>query len=83
MNVEGAARHGGALGAEVLDAATGEPIAGFGAAECIGPATDGVAMPATWKAGQTLPVGRDIRLRFHLKGKGLRLYSFGFQAVGQ
>ena len=83
VNMEGAARQAGALAAEVLDAATGQPIPGFGAAECIGPVTDGLAVPVTWKAGQTLPVGRNIRLRFHLRARGLRLYSFGFQAIGQ
>jgi len=36
-------------------------------------------VPVTWKAGPALPVGEDIRLRFHLRAKGVRLYSFGFQ----
>jgi len=64
---------------EVLDAATGKPIRGFGAADCIAPTHDGTAEPMTWKSGPALPIGQDIRLRFHLRARGVRLYSFGFQ----
>jgi len=79
VNVEGAAGQSGALAVEVLDAASGEPIRGFGVAECTCPASDGLAVPVTWKAGRALPVGKDIRLRFHLGASGVRLYSFGFE----
>ena len=82
VNIDGAAGLAGAFAVEVLDAATREPIEGFSAAECAGPASDGLAVPVTWKAGRALPVGREIRLRFHLRARGVRLYSFGFQAVG-
>ena len=70
-----------AFAVEVLDAATRRPIEGFGVAECICPTSDGLAVPVTWKAGQALPVGKDIRLRFHLRAKGVRLYGFGFQTA--
>jgi len=79
VNVEGVEEQAGALTVEVLDAATRKPIRGFGAADCIAPTHDGIAVPVTWKAGPTLPAARDIRLRFHLRAKGVRLYSFGFR----
>jgi len=79
VNLEGAAGQVGAFAVEAMDAATRKPIKGFGVADCIAPTADGLAAPVTWKAGPTLPVGRDIRLRFHLRAKGVRLYSFGFQ----
>ena len=82
MNIEGVAGRARAFAVEVLDAATGQPIDGLGLAECICPKSDGLAVPVRWKAGQALPVGKDIRLRFHLRAKGVRLYSFGFRAVG-
>ena len=79
VNIEGAAGQAEAFAVEALDAATGKPIKGFGVADCISPTRDGSAVPVTWKAGPALPVGKDIRLRFHLRAKGVRLYSFGFQ----
>jgi len=79
VNIEGAAGQAGAFTVEVLDAATRKPIKGFSVADCIAPTRDGTAAPVTWKAGPALPVGQDIRLRFHLRAKGVRLYSFGFQ----
>ncbi len=81
VNIEGGTGHARPLVVEVLDAATGEPIEGFSAADCIHPKRDGLAVPVTWKGGDALPTGKDIRLRFHLQGKGVRLYSFGFRAV--
>ena len=81
MNIEGAAGQAGAFAVEVLDAATGKPIKGFAAAECLPPKRDGLAAPVAWKAGPALPVGGDIRLRFHLRARGLRFYSFGFRNV--
>ena len=79
VNVGGVAGRAGAFAGEVLDAATGKPIPGFGVAECIGPASDGLAVPVTWRGGDMLPAGRDIRLRFHLRAPRTRLYSFGFR----
>ena len=79
VNVEGAAGQAGAFAVEVLNAATGKPFKGFGLADCITPTRDGIAVPVTWQAGPALPVGRDLRLRFHLRTEGVRLYSFGLK----
>ena len=79
VNIEGVAGQARAFAVDVLGAATGKPIEGFGVADCISPTSDGTAVPVAWKAGQALPVGREIRLRFHLRTKRVRLYSFGFQ----
>jgi len=81
VNLEGTAGKAGAFAVEVLDAATRKPIQGFAAAECLAPKSDGLAAPVAWKAGPTLPAGGDIRLRFHLRARGVRLYSFGFRNV--
>ncbi|NUQ65801.1 MAG: hypothetical protein HUU20_25325 [Pirellulales bacterium] len=81
VNVAGTAGRPGAFVVEVLDAATAEPIAGYAAADCASTAGDGLAVPVNWKAGDSLPAGKDIRLRFHLRAKGVRLYSFGFRSV--
>lgn len=80
VNFEGAAGNAGAFGVEVLDAATCEPLEGFHMADCLAQAEDGLAVPVTWRGGDTLPAGRDIRLRFHLRAPGTRLYSFGFRS---
>ena len=79
VNIEGVAGRTGAFAVEVLDAATGEPLEGFGPGDCRAPAEDGLAVPVTWSGGDTLPPGRHIRLRFHLAAAGTRLYSFGFR----
>jgi hypothetical protein len=78
VNVEGAAGTPDAFAVEVLEAATGRSIPGFAAADGVPLPADGLAVPMAWKGGQTLPTGQAIRLRFHLRGKGVRLYSFGF-----
>ncbi|MBT4823307.1 MAG: hypothetical protein HON70_46825, partial [Lentisphaerae bacterium] len=80
-NIEGAASRDSAFGVEVLDAASGEVLGGFSRADCRMPAGDGLAVPIAWQGGDALPVGRDIRLRFHLGAPSLRLYSFGFRSV--
>ena len=69
------------LSVEVLDAATGAPLPGFTASDFQPLKADGLAVPATWKGGNALPNGKPIRLRFHLHGKGARLYSFGLRAA--
>ena len=79
VNLVRAPSHAGAFAVEVLDAATRMPIRGFGVADCIAPTRDGAAAPVTWKPGSMLTVGKDIRLGFHLRAKGLRLYGFGSQ----
>jgi hypothetical protein len=80
VNLKGAAGNPGAFAVEVLDAATCEPLEGFHLADCLAPAEDGLAVPVTWRGGDTLPAGRDIRLRFHLRAPRTRLYSFGFRS---
>jgi len=79
VNVEGVTGRPAAFAAEVLDAQTGRPLPGFSAPECQPLSGDGLAVPVGWKQGDTLPTGRPICLRFHLRGKGVRLYSFGFK----
>lgn len=71
----------GRLLVEVLDAATGLPFPGRGAADCQPVTANGTATPVTWAGGDTLPAGNPLRLRFHLQGRGARLHSFGFRGV--
>lgn len=79
VNVEGIQAQSSALVAEVLDASTGQAIAGYTASEFMPLGEDGLNVRLTWKGGQQLPTGRDIRLRFHLGGRNVRLYGFHFQ----
>jgi hypothetical protein len=79
VNIEGSGERDGAFAVEVLDAATGEPLDGSALADCVVEAEDGVAVPVSWRGSPTLPTGRDIRLRFHLRAPGTRLYSFGLR----
>jgi hypothetical protein len=81
VNIEGSAGRTGAVAVEVLDAATGKPLQGFGVADCLMLPGDGLAVPVKWRGGDTLPTDREIRLRFHLIAPGARLYSFGFQST--
>lgn len=69
------------LRVEVLDAATGRPIAGFARTDCRPADGDGLAVTVAWESGTSLPAGKPIRLRFLLE-KGVRLYSFGFVDAG-
>ena len=69
---------------EILDAATGQPIPGYGKADCQRILTDAVRIPVTWRKHRTLAgvkVDR-IKLRFRLYGRA-RLYSFAFQALNE
>lgn len=77
VNVEGAGS-ADAFAVEVLDAASDEALDGFGVADCLVAGRDGVAVPVSWREGAVLPSGAEIRLRFHLREPGVRLYSFGF-----
>jgi len=79
VNLEGVTGQTAAFAVEVLDAITSQPIAGHASADCLFPTQDGIAVPVTWKDGATLPSGKAIRLRFHLRNPGVRLYSFGFK----
>jgi hypothetical protein len=81
VNVAGTASTRSALRVEVLDAATGRAQPGFAEADCQSPETDGLAVPVAWRGGAALPTGHPLRLRFILTGKGVRLYSFGFQTA--
>lgn len=81
VNVEGSRGSKDAVAVEALDAATGKAMKGFAASDCLPLKTDGIAMPVAWKGGRALPTGKAIRLRFHLCGKGVRLYSFRFREV--
>jgi hypothetical protein len=65
----------GDLRVEALDAATGAPLPGYGAAEC-DTLADGFETPVTWR-GRPLPgADRPVSLRFILAGARTRLYSF-------
>lgn len=92
VNIEGVSGKTGAFAVEVLDAETLKPLEGFSLADCQTPTKDGLAVPVTWpgrkprpsepvtwSGSDTLPAGREFRLRFHLNAPGVRLYSFGFQ----
>jgi len=81
VNVERTGSPKTAFAVEVLDAATDTPVKGFGMADCLPLKTDGIAVHVAWKKSKTLPTGKALRLRFHLRGKGVRLYSFGFRSV--
>ncbi len=78
VNVEGVEGHADAFAVEVLDAKTGESLPGFSLKDCLPVSNDGLAVQVKWRGGETLPSGRDIRLRFHLNTPGVRLYTFGF-----
>lgn len=80
VNVENLSGKTGALAVEVLDATTDRPLPGFTAADCIPPASDGLAARVAWKGGNHLPHGKPIRLRYALSGQGVRLYSFRFRS---
>lgn len=79
VNIEGLAAPAAAFTVEVLAADTGSPVNGFAATDCLPVGGDGLAMPVVWKGGTELPAGQNIRLRFHLQGRELQFYSFGFR----
>ncbi len=80
VNIEGLADKPHAFAVEVLDAATGTALEGFGPDDCQMPTEDGLHVPVAWNGSAALPAGRDIRLRFHLGAPGVHLYSFGFRS---
>jgi hypothetical protein len=69
----------GRVEVELLDADTGQAIAGFARGECL-PIENGLDTPVAWMGGKTLgqPQVRRIAIRFHLVGNQTRLYSFRF-----
>jgi len=81
VNIERPAGAASSFAVEILDAATGAPLPGFTASDFLPLEADGIAVPVAWKGGSTLPTGKPIRLRFHLQGKGVRLYSFGLRTA--
>jgi hypothetical protein len=64
---------------EILDAATGTPVAGYGKDDCLDVASPGNALRVAWRGVDTLrgvsvPA---VKLRFYLYGKA-RLHAFVF-----
>jgi hypothetical protein len=72
VNVD--ASKGGELVVEVLDAATLQPLAGYGAQEAEPVSGDRVRAPVQWAGHPWLPQAGMVRLRFTLRGA--RLYAF-------
>lgn len=69
-----AAAAGGRVTVEVLDVA-GRVLDGYGAADCEPLTKDLVRHRVRWKAGDTLPAGREFRLRFRLRNASLFSYT--------
>jgi hypothetical protein len=73
----------GNLRVEILDAATGQVVPGYSAADCHPISEDGLALPVNWSSKVDLRgiQAKRIRFRFHLSGAGNspRLCSFGFE----
>ena len=69
----------GGLEVELVDADTGQAIAGFSRGDCL-PVKDGLNTAVAWKGGATLDQTRKrrISIRFHLRGNHTRFYSFRF-----
>ena len=59
----------------------GEVVAGYGRGECLPVREGGVYVPVAWGGRKTVEAGESFCLRFWLEGTGVRLYSFGFEAV--
>jgi hypothetical protein len=89
VNVEGVSNHENAFAVEVLDAETLQPLKGFSKVDGKAINKDGLAVPMswpgrkprpsepiTWTGSDTLPAGKEFRLRFHLNSPDVRLYSF-------
>jgi|GEM_PF-6175136 len=74
INVDGLARADSTLTVQVLDASTGEPIAGYGTADCQLEPVDGLAVSVRWSEHATLPTTA-IRLNVKISGWGVRLYG--------
>jgi len=75
LQLNAAVRPGGEMRVEVQDAA-GNPLDGFGAADCTAIHADGVRLPVRWgdRAGDPAWSQRDVRLKFSLRDAEL----FGF-----
>jgi hypothetical protein len=70
------------LTVEVLDARSGQPLAGYSRRESTPLQTNGVRQVVRWGQKDRLPVpeGKRLALRFWFEGNGSgpRLYGFGF-----
>lgn len=70
----------GNLRVEVLDASTGEVVAGYSEGRCGFHEKDSCAISMAWERGNVLPQKVEkIRLRFHIDGPRTRFYSFWFE----
>ena len=72
---------GASVRAEIVDAATGLPLPGYGADNCRPITDDVVSGTVSWASGPDLPApSAPVRLRVHLQGspESPRLYAFGF-----
>jgi hypothetical protein len=65
---------------EILDAATDQPIAGYGRSACDEIAEEGIRIPVRWGGTETLRgvTARAVKLRFALCGRA-KLHSFHFE----
>jgi hypothetical protein len=65
---------------ELLDAATNQPIPGYGRNECEEIVEEGIRLPIRWGTNETLGGVKApaIKIRFHLYGKA-KLHSFHFE----
>lgn len=76
LNIAGITQPGSAVRCEVLDAATGKAIDGYGADVCDAIATDGLGVPVTWQGrGLNALANRAIRLRVVMHGAYLKLHG--------
>ena len=64
----------GNLRAEVLDAASGQPLADYRAADAVALSGDHLAGQLRWSTATTLPVKQAVQVRFYLQRA--QLYSF-------
>ena len=71
----------GNIRVEVIDGEKDEALPGFSAEECRPLTSDELAHEVTWDGGEGVPIGRPIRLRFHLLGKVNlpRLFSYSLR----
>ena len=64
----------GRIAAEVVDALTGDPVAGLSEGDCVPVGGDSLGAVISWKGGAELSHHGPVRVRFSLEGA--RLYAF-------
>lgn len=64
----------GAVRAELLDAATGQPLAGYTVTDTVAFQGDQLSGPLGWRTQTTLPVEQTVQVRFYLQQA--QLYAF-------